>query len=119
RRTRTLSITSGKGGVGKSTLISNLALSLSQQGQKVLILDGDLGMANVDVMFGIRTLNSVEHVLTGEKSLRDIIVEVAPNVSLIPGGSGVYGLQSIDVYQKKMLLDQVNELNENFDFMLI
>lgn len=118
-RTRTISVTSGKGGVGKSTLVSNIALNLSQQGHSVLILDGDLGMANIDIMFGLRSMNSVEHVLTGEKTLREIIVEVMPNVCLIPGGSGVYGLQRVDTYQKKMLLDQVGELNERFDYMLI
>lgn len=118
-RTRTISITSGKGGVGKSTLVSNLALSLSEQGHRVLILDGDLGMANVDVMFGVRAMYTVEQVLSGEKTLKEIIVEVAPNVFLIPGGSGVYGLQQIDTYQKKMLLDQVSELDEPFDYMLI
>ncbi len=117
--TRTISITSGKGGVGKSTLVSNIALSLSQKGHRVLILDGDLGMANVDVMFAKRTMHSIEHVLTGEKRLEEIMVQVAPNVYLIPGGSGVYGLQQIDTFQKKMLLDQVSELQEPFDYMLI
>jgi flagellar biosynthesis protein FlhG len=119
RRTRTLSVTSGKGGVGKSTLVSNLALNLSEQGNKVLILDGDLGMANVDVMFGLRTMFSIEHVLSGEKTLREIIVEVSPNIYLIPGGSGVYGLQNMNTFQKKLILDQVSELNEDFDYMLI
>lgn len=118
-RIRTISITSGKGGVGKSTLVSNLALHLSHQGQRVLIFDGDLGMANVDVMFGIRTTHTIEHVLSGEKALKEIIVEVAPGVFLIPGGSGVDGLQNIDIFQKKFLLDQVSELNGSFDVMLI
>lgn len=117
--TRTISVTSGKGGVGKSTLISNLAIGLSQSGCRVLILDGDLGMANVDVMFGKRTTFSIENVLSCEKRLSEIMVEVAPNVFLIPGGSGVYGLQQIDTFQKKMLLDQVSELENPFDFMLI
>jgi flagellar biosynthesis protein FlhG len=118
-RTRTISVTSGKGGVGKSTLVANLAMSLSQQGFRILILDGDLGMANVDVMFGIRTTHSVEHVLTGERSLKDIVVEVAPNIHLIPGGSGVYGLQNLDIFQKKTLLDQVSELPTPYDYMII
>jgi len=118
-RTRTISVTSGKGGVGKSTIVSNLALSLSQDDSRVLILDGDLGMANVDVMFGVRTTHSVEHVLTGDRALRDIIVPIAHGVDLIPGGSGVYGLQNLSLFQKKMLLDQVSELKTPYDFMLI
>lgn len=118
-KTRTISISSGKGGVGKSTLVANLALNLSQKGFRILIFDGDLGMANVDVMFGVRTSKTIEHVISGERALKEIIVEVAPNISLIPGGSGVYGLQNIDVFQKKMLLDQVNELDIPYDYMLI
>jgi flagellar biosynthesis protein FlhG len=118
-RTRTISVTSGKGGVGKSTLVSNIALHLGQMGHRVLILDGDLGMANVDVMFGIRSTSNVENILNGDKKLSEIIIEVASNVFLIPGGSGVYGLQNIDVFQKKLLLDQVSELKEHYDFMLI
>jgi len=119
KNTKTISVTSGKGGVGKTTLISNLALSFASQGHRVLVLDGDLGMANVDVMFGIRVTRTLESVLAGECSLRDVIVEVTPNVFLIPGGSGVYGLQNLTIHQKKMLLDEVSELNDRYDYMLI
>ncbi len=118
-KTRTISVTSGKGGVGKTTLISNLALTLSQQGSKVLILDGDLGMANVDVMYGLRAAHSLESVLSGELEIRDIIVEVAPNVHLIPGGGGVYELQNLSSIEKKTILDQVSQLNEPYDYLLI
>ncbi len=118
-QTKTVSVTSGKGGVGKSTLVANMALSLSQQGKKILILDGDLGMANIDIMYGIRTSGSVEQVLSGQRSLEDIMVEVSPNVTLIPGGSGVYGLQNTTTLQRKMLLDQVNSLDRHFDLMFI
>jgi flagellar biosynthesis protein FlhG len=118
-RTRTISVTSGKGGVGKTTLISNLALTLSQQGQKVLILDGDLGMANVDVMYGLRAAHSLESVLTGELEMKDIVVEVAPNVHLIPGGGGVYELQNLTALQKKIILDQISLLPNAYDYLLV
>lgn len=118
-RTRTLSITSGKGGVGKSTLVSNLALKMGLSGQRVLILDGDIGMANVDVMFGIRPSFTIEQVLTGEKTLQEVMLKVAHNVTLIPGGSGIYSLQHIDPYQKRDLLDQMDSYARSFDFMLI
>lgn len=119
KQTRTLSITSGKGGVGKTSITSNLAVSLAAQGQRVLILDGDMGLANVDVMFGIRTTHNIQHVLSGERELKDIIVEVAQDVFLIPGGSGIYGLHNLSIFQKKTILDQVNDLPGGFDFMLI
>jgi flagellar biosynthesis protein FlhG len=118
-QTKTVSITSGKGGVGKSTLVANMALNLAQQGKKILILDGDLGMANIDIMYGVRSSGSVEQVLNGQRPLEEIMVEVAPNVTLIPGGSGIYGLQNISIFQRKILLDQVNSLEEHYDLMFI
>src|SRR6185312_3947669 len=117
--TRTISITSGKGGVGKTTLVCNLAYELGKLGHRVLILDGDLGMANVDIMFGHRARQNISHVLNGECSLEDVMMDVAANVSLIPGGSGVYGLSRLDPLQKHLLLDQVSRLNRNFDYMLV
>lgn len=118
-RTRTISVTSGKGGVGKTTLIANLALTLSQQGHRVLILDGDLGLANVDVMYGLRATHSLDSVLRGERHIKDIIVEISPNVFLIPGGGGIYELQNLTPIEKQVILDQVSELQEPFDYMLI
>ncbi|RME14591.1 MAG: MinD/ParA family protein [Bdellovibrio sp.] len=117
--TQTLSITSGKGGVGKSTIVANLALSLAQRGEQVLLLDGDLGMANLDILFQVRPRYTLEDVLNGQKALSDILVKVAPNISLIPGGSGIYGLTQIPLIQKHLLLDQVSQLDGKYHWMLI
>ncbi len=117
--TRTISVTSGKGGVGKTTLVCNLAYELAKTGARVLILDGDLGMANVDIMFGQRARLNISHVLEGQCMLEDIMIEVSSGVSLIPGGSGVYGLNSLGPMQKHLLLDQVGRLNRSFDYMLV
>ncbi|MEK6554820.1 MAG: MinD/ParA family protein [Bdellovibrionota bacterium] len=117
--TKTISITSGKGGVGKSTLVTNLSLALAQKNKKILILDGDLGLANVDIMFGVRSTGSVEQVLSGSRGIDEIIIDVAENISLIPGGSGIYGLQNTSLIQKKMLLDQISQLPTPYDYMLI
>lgn len=118
-RTKTISITSGKGGVGKSTMVANLATTLGRRGKRVLILDGDLGMANLDIFFGIRTLYSIQDVFNGERSLNEVIVQAAENVYLIPGGSGIYGLSRLDIYQRQTLLAQVSDLDQHFDYMLI
>lgn len=118
-KTKTISITSGKGGVGKTTLVCNIAVALRNKGKKVLILDGDLGMANVDIFFGVRASRSIQEVLNGRAHIKDIIVDVDKNISLIPGGSGIYGLSQLTGPLKQMLLDQVSELNDEYDYMLV
>jgi flagellar biosynthesis protein FlhG len=119
RLTRTLTITSGKGGVGKTTLVSNLAITLAQQDKKVLILDGDLGMANVDIMFGKQVHKNIMSVLNGEAPLMESIAELHPNIYLLSGGSGIKELQKINDYQRQLLLDQVANLPIHFDYLLI
>lgn len=117
--TRTISITSGKGGVGKTSLVCNIAFELARAGNRVLILDGDLGMANVDIMFGQRATVNISHVLDGRCALEDALMEVSKNIFLIPGGSGVYGLSRLEAVQKRQLLDQIGSLNKSFDYMLV
>ncbi len=119
RQTKTISVTSGKGGVGKSTLLSNLAISLARQNYKVLILDGDLGLANIDIMFGVRSRQGIETVISGENDLSEILIQLTPNVTLIPGGSGVYGMQTLSAIERQTLLDQVTEIDGHYDFMLV
>jgi flagellar biosynthesis protein FlhG len=117
--TRTISVTSGKGGVGKTTMVCHLASELGRAGHRVLVLDGDLGMANVDIMFGQRARLNISHVLDNSSHLEDILLEVAPNVHLIPGGSGLYGLSRLSALERRMLFDQVNHLNQSFDYMIV
>jgi flagellar biosynthesis protein FlhG len=117
--TRTISITSGKGGVGKTTLVCNLAYELAKAGSKVLILDGDLGMANVDIMFGQRARFNISHVLDGRCTVEEVLMEVANGIWLIPGGSGVYGLNGLSATQKAGLLAQIGQLGHSFDYMLV
>jgi flagellar biosynthesis protein FlhG len=118
-RTRVISVTSGKGGVGKTTIAANLALQLGREGKRVLILDGDFGMANVDIMFNVRPQKNLYDVLRGESTIADILIEVAKNVTLIPGGSGIFEMQNLSVFDKQALLDQVSGLGSTFDYMLI
>jgi|SRR6185312_4642390 len=119
KTTKTISITSGKGGVGKTTLVANLAYSLAKQGQKVLIFDGDLGMANIDIMFGVKPEGNIMDVLKGEKSIQEVVVELAPNISLIPGGSGVVELNRMNAFERRALLDAVGILDFQYDYLLI
>jgi flagellar biosynthesis protein FlhG len=117
--TRTISITSGKGGVGKTSITSNLALRLSQTGNKVLIFDGDLGMANVDILYGVKTSGSIYDVIIGEKTIQEIVVEVAKDVFLIPGGSGVLEFNNLNGFQRRAMIEAIGTLPQDFDYMLI
>jgi len=118
-QTRTISVTSGKGGVGKTTFTVNLAKTLAESGKKVLILDGDIGLANVDIFLGIRPQKTLEDFFNGDDSLEDIIVKVTKNIHVLPSASGLTDLKSIDVYKRKMLMDEVSMLNHTYDYLIV
>jgi flagellar biosynthesis protein FlhG len=117
--TRTIAITSGKGGVGKTTLAANLGFLLAKEGHKVLLFDGDLGMANLDIMLGVRPKGHLQEVLDGQKTMAEIVTEVNPNLYLISGGSGVSELGRLNSFQRRLLMESVSSLNLRFDYMLI
>jgi len=119
KRTRTISITSGKGGVGKTTMVANMAYALAQKGNRVLLFDGDMGMANIDIMFGIKTEFSIMDVLRGEKQIHEVITPLAPNISLIPGGSGIVELNRLNAFERRSLVDAVSSLDYKYDYLLI
>ncbi|MBN1843481.1 MAG: MinD/ParA family protein [Deltaproteobacteria bacterium] len=117
--TRVISVTSGKGGVGKTNIVGNLAIALRRLGKSVLVLDGDLGLANIDIIFGISPAYNIRHVVNGEKSLGEIIVEGPEGIQIIPAGSGVQDLVHLTQGQKLNLLNEFDALEENFDIFLI
>jgi flagellar biosynthesis protein FlhG len=86
---RVIAVTSGKGGVGKTNISVNLAASLSLAGQRVMLMDADLGLANVDVLLGLEPHFDLQHVISGEKSLDEIIVQGPLGIHVVPASSGV------------------------------
>ncbi|CAH2030006.1 MinD/ParA family protein [Trichlorobacter ammonificans] len=116
---RVIAVTSGKGGVGKSNVVANLAMALAAKGKRILIIDADLGVGNMDVLLGLSPQYNLNHVLSGEKMLSEIIIDVTPNIKLIPAGSGVQEYTSLGQHEKMKLLDELDMLDEAFDIMFI
>ncbi len=115
----TITVTSGKGGVGKTSLVANLAICLAQAGQRVIILDADLGLANVDVVFGIRPKYNLIDVLNGDMDIDDIMVSGPYGIQIIAGGSGVMELADIDNEKAERLFNQLRFLEDKTDYLLI
>lgn len=116
---RVISVTSGKGGVGKSSVVTNLALSLAAKGERVLLLDGDFGLANLDILFDVRPRGTIHDVLEGRLDARSILARVAPNVDVIPASSGVMEMTQLGDDKKSHLLDILQSLENAYDVLLI
>ncbi|MDR0615558.1 MAG: MinD/ParA family protein [Synergistaceae bacterium] len=116
---RSVSILSGKGGVGKSNLAVNLALALADQGMKVMLLDADLGLANIDILFGVVPKFNLGHVLRGEKELSDILFQVGERLTIIPGGAGLRELADIDDQRQAWMIDRLSFLENETDVLLL
>lgn len=117
--TRVVAITSGKGGVGKTAMVSNLALLLARMGKRVLILDADLGLANIDVVFGLAPSHNLNHFFTGEQDLESILTDGPEGIKILPAGSGVQRFTRLDSEQKMRLLEALDAMHNDFDFVLI
>jgi len=116
---RVISVTSGKGGVGKSNVVSNLAIAMSAQGKKVLVIDADLGLGNLDVLLGLSPAFNLNHVLNGEKSISEILIDGPAGIKIIPAGSGVQEFTSLGQHEKLKLLDELDMLEEQFDVLIV
>jgi len=116
---KVFAVTSGKGGVGKTNVVGNLAIACQRMGKKVLILDADLGLANIDIIFGLNPKHNIAEVINGEKALSQVIVEGPEGVALIPASSGVEELAHLSEGHKINLLNEFDVLGKMFDFLFI
>lgn len=116
---RVIAVTSGKGGVGKTSFTINLALALAEYGQRVIILDGDLGLANVDIAFGLTARYTIEHLLSGEKTIEQILLTGPRGIGIIPGGSGVQGLANLERDRLKNVIANLGRLEKMADVLII
>jgi flagellar biosynthesis protein FlhG len=116
---RTIAFTSGKGGVGKSNVVLNTGVLLARHGRRVAILDGDLGLASLNVLLGLSPRHDLRHVVAGEKRMDEIMLRGPHGVRIIPAGSGVAELANLAEGDREALLAQLQEVARLVDFLLI
>lgn len=116
---RIITVTSGKGGVGKTSFTTSLGVSLGQRGYRVVIIDGDFGLANVDLMLGITSKFGLKEMILGHMTLDDVLVEGPQGVRFISGGSGIKELINLSPHQINGFLSRIDELNRMADIILI
>jgi len=119
RQTKVISVTSGKGGVGKTQVVANLALALRARGKEVLIFDGDMGLANIDIVYNISPPYNLEHLLKGQKTIQEVLFEGPDGVKILPAASGIQDLTSIGSDSKRLIVEQLDQLEGLFDYVLI
>lgn len=118
RITRVVTVTSGKGGVGKSNFSLNFALALQRLGKKVLVFDADIGMANIDVLMGISSSYNLYHLLKQEKTIWDIVQEGPEGINFIAGGSGFKDLLELSAEQLDGFAQEISKLHGKYDVIL-
>ncbi|MDY6880753.1 MAG: MinD/ParA family protein [Thermodesulfobacteriota bacterium] len=117
--TRVIAVTSGKGGVGKTNIVANLGFALSKMGKKVLMLDADLGLGNIDILLGMVPKYNLAHVLTGAKTISQIIIEGPGNMKILPASSGIQEITHLAKSQQVEILTDLDLLIDDVDVLLI
>ena len=117
--TQVIGIASGKGGVGKTTVSANLAVSLASMGKKVMVFDADLGLANAQLALGCRAKYNFSHVLSGEKTLQEIILDGPMGVQLVPGSSGIQHMASLSVTETAGIIQSFAEIEDTLDYLIV
>jgi flagellar biosynthesis protein FlhG len=119
KRALVLAVTSGKGGVGKTSLAINVSVALSLLRHRVAVIDGDFGLGNVDVMLGLTPQAHIGHVLSGARSLPEVLIEGPRGLQVLPSGSGVQPLTALSPVQRERFNDALEQARSSFDFIVI
>ena len=119
RNTHIIAVTSGKGGVGKTNIVANLSVSLSELGKKVVVLDADFGLANLDVLLGLTPRYHLGHVLYGDKDIREIMVQGPEGIQIIPASSGLQRMSELTPPQRNRLIESFDRLDIDTDYFII
>ena len=117
--TQVIAVTSGKGGVGKTCVVANLGYALTRLDKRVLLVDADIGLANLDVILGLSPRYNLQHVLSGEKSIGEVVITTPEGMKILPASSGIQELTELTKSQKLCLLSELESLSRNIDMILI
>jgi len=116
---RVIAVASGKGGVGKTNLSVNLGISLAQMGRKVVLLDADMGLANVDILLGMYPQFNLSHVLSGEKTLNEIMLNGPDGLRVIPGASGIQKMSELSTFEQTAVVHAFSSLDQDLDVLIV
>jgi len=116
---RVLAVTSGKGGVGKSNTSVNLAIALARQGKRVILIDADLGLANVEVLMGFNSVYTLQDVIDGERGIRDVLVRAPGGIQVVPGTSGLAKMADLPTSARQNVLKGLRDLHDQADFIIV
>jgi flagellar biosynthesis protein FlhG len=114
-----ISVTSGKGGVGKTSIVANMAILLSSSGKRVLVFDADLGLANIDIILGITPKFNIHQLLEGTCNIEDILLDGPGGIKIIPASSGIQELSSLTYAQQMSIVNALDSLDRDFDYMIV
>lgn len=114
-----IAVSSGKGGVGKTNIAVNLAISLTKLGARVLCIDADLGLANMDIVMGVTPMLTTADILTGNAEIEDVLLEGPEGVWLLPGASGQYDLANLSDRQRMVLFSSIDKVEDRFDILVV
>ncbi len=116
---RVIAVTSGKGGVGKTNLVGNMAVALSRMGKRVVIIDADVGLANIDIIFNLRPEYNIRHIINAQKTLNQVMVTSEHGIKILPGGSGFADLTQLGEGEKLNLLSEFETLSDQADIIFV
>lgn len=119
RPVRVIAVTSGKGGVGKTNVSVNLGMAMANEGKSVLLMDADMGLANVDVLLGLHPSYNLSHVINGDRALEEIIMPAANGLSIIPASSGLKSMAELSAAQHAGIIRAFSELSNHLDVLII